>query len=284
MKISIHPLIKGKPAKGSQLLMELGDGWINIDESYEDIFALITEDGYATSAELIDDHKMESNFVSRQLIFIDIDDGMTLPELFQDEIYNMYGAGFYATPSYTDEHPKFRILFRAESPITNSEDYRRLNETLLRIYKSADPACKDACRLFYGTPNCELKEMTDNILPDSVILEMISLTPIQVPLEKYIPEAGYLSDTRKATIINCLCSFPIENYIQWRTIGWGLRHGGFDEEDFQIVTRCSKQDRTPKEASVIWKKADKYGKITMGSVIYIIKQNCGEKWWIYDKF
>jgi len=157
MKLSVHSAMKGKPISvekdGRHFLqcngktINAGYGWVNIDCSWEDCFELITTDGLATSSELKDDHRNDENFVSRQLIMVDIDDGMTLQELFNDEFYNEYGAGFYTTASHTETNHRFRLMFITEQPITDRDTMKKIIRGLLFVYKSGDISCKDASRL-----------------------------------------------------------------------------------------------------------------------------------------
>jgi hypothetical protein len=55
------------------VVQQMGEGWMNIDISWTEAFELITGDGYATSAELQDGHRTGGNFVSRQLLMVDVD-------------------------------------------------------------------------------------------------------------------------------------------------------------------------------------------------------------------
>ena len=166
MKLSIHKT-QGKATQSQ--LKTLGNKWENIECTWEQAFDLITVQGFATSAELWNDKRCDANFVSRQLCMIDIDDGMTIQELLQDPFYNEYGAGFYTTPSHTDDHHRFRIIFRLEQAETNKQRYKHIIKGLLMYYQSADTSCSDASRLYYGTPNCEIFEFTDKMLLDESI-------------------------------------------------------------------------------------------------------------------
>ena len=121
MDISVHCSIRGKPEKridpnedtGRMYMwcgdkkVNLGYGWIPITAEWDQIYELITVDGLATSAHLSSDHRNEDNFVSRQLIMLDVDNDkipFTLYDLFEDDFYNKYGAGFYTSPSHTDNN------------------------------------------------------------------------------------------------------------------------------------------------------------------------------------
>lgn len=181
MKLSIHPDIKGKPKQTDRgyfvdnKQVNLGYGWMNIDVEWDQIFELITNDGYATSAELSSDNRKEEYFLSRQLFMVDIDDGMTIQELLNDDFYNCFGAGFYTTARHTDDAHRFRIVFVTENPITNSNDVKKLTRGLLTMFRSADISCKDATRLYYGAPNCVIKESANRILSKEACDELIRM-------------------------------------------------------------------------------------------------------------
>ena len=106
MKLSIQKQTQGKPGadkdETAKHLAKVYKKWENIECTWEQAFDLITVQGYATSAELSDPYRCDANFVSRQLVMIDIDKEMTIQELLEDQFYNEYGAGFYVTPSHTD--------------------------------------------------------------------------------------------------------------------------------------------------------------------------------------
>ena len=194
MKLSVHST-KGKATKDQLKL--LGDNWLNVECTWQEAFELITEDGVATSAELWRENRCDANFVSRQLIMVDIDDGMTIQDLFNDEFYSKYGAGFYVTPSHTDENHRFRIIFRLESKETDKERYKKIVQGLMFVYNHADIACKDATRLYYGTPNCEIKEKTNKLLTNDVVEGLI-----------------FLVDEQEAKEIEELQKQPTNNYVQ----------------------------------------------------------------------
>jgi hypothetical protein len=188
MKLSIHTDIVGKPNKIEREgkgplyqcngnIVNLGYGWTNIEvDTWTDAFELITTDGYATSAELSSDHRTDENYVSRQICMVDIDSGMTIQELFDNDFYNEFGAGFYTTASHTDEKHRFRVIFVLEEPEHDSQKMRKIIRGLLETYEAADRNCKDASRIYYGIPNCQIKECRNNTLPKYItdaLIEMI---------------------------------------------------------------------------------------------------------------
>lgn len=244
MKLSVHSTMKGKPVSvkhGDRHFLECngkmvnaGYGWVNIDASWSDVFELITTDGLATSAELADDHRTDENYVSRQLVMVDIDDGMTIQELLNDEFYNEYGAGFYTTASHKDNAHRFRIMFVLEEPVTDRQTMKQIIRGLLIVYKSGDMVCKDAARLYYGVPNCLIKERTDKILPKVITDGLIEMVKELEHKEEEKLRTKYVADTNKEVdyeFVNDLLrriSYKVGDlngsYEQWRPIAWATCH------------------------------------------------------------
>lgn len=281
IKLSVHATLRGKPAAGSNI--NLGYGWTNIQATWPDIFKLITEDGVATSAELSNNNRRESNFVSRQLLMVDNDSGMTIPELLEHEFYNRYAAGFYATPSFTIEKHRFRICFLLEQAETDANRLRKINRGLLSVFETADAACKDPTRLFYGTPNCEYYERLDQYLTNDMVESLIDLVDEQDQqqavnmLQHSDLPPPVLDDAQRERILQLLRNTFVGNYPIWRNVGWGLRAGGFSLTDFQYVTAGMMNQKTPVDAMRVWSSGrEQPGGVTMGSVIYLLKQHHGQ--------
>lgn len=141
--------------------INLGYGWSTAELPFEDIYEMLSTGGYAFAPALTSDHRIEENFVSHELALVDIDGGMTLEELQTFPFYQLYGSGYYTTPSHTAEQHKFRILYRLPCAITDAETMRVIYEGLLAVHGFADIACKDPVRLFFGTINAIARERTD---------------------------------------------------------------------------------------------------------------------------
>jgi hypothetical protein len=243
MKLSIHPGIVGKPTKieredkgplyqSKGKIVNLGYGWENIDCSFDDAFELITTDGLATSSELSSDNRKDDNYVSRQLIMVDIDSGMTILELFENDFYNEYGAGFYATASHTDAQHRFRVMFVTEEPINHAELMKKIIRGLLVVFESADISCKDASRLYYGVENCVIKEKTGKVLPLNVIEGLINLIDdmefreqlqfVQTYNDKARPDETFVDELLSR--ISMRNGDLRGSYDIWRSIAWATCH------------------------------------------------------------
>jgi hypothetical protein len=280
MKISINPHIRGKPNKDA--FVDLGHNWTNIEATWTDVFDLITVDGLATSAELTTDNRREANFVSRQLLMVDIDSGMTIPELLANAFYETYGAGFYATPSFTIELHKFRICFVLEQPEQDAGRLRRINRGLLKVFGTADEACKDPTRLFYGTPECVLCERTDKLLTKDIVEQLVAIVDEHdaasaEAMTQYVGPAPKLDNTQKRRIIELLKQTYVGSYPIWRNTGWGLKAGGFALTDFQYVTAGMMSKKSPQDAATVWVNGGQASKpVTMGSVIHLLRERHGQ--------
>jgi len=279
MKLTIHETIRGKPGRDTH--PNLGYGWINIEATWPEVFELITQDGVATSAELTTDNRREANFVSRQLLMVDIDSGMTIPELLANAFYNQYGAGFYATPSFTPELHRFRICFVLAQPETDAGRLRRINRGLLQVFGTADEACKDPTRLFYGTVNCVLCERTDQLLTEDIVQQLVEIVDEQdrsnaEAMTQYAGPPPQLNDAQRQRILDLLKQTFVGSYPIWRNVGWGLKAGGFGLADFQYVTTGMMSQKTPADAASVWTHGGQVSRpVTMGSVIHLIRERHG---------
>ena len=216
--------------------------------------------------------------MSRDLIMVDIDSGMTIPELLADDMYNQYAAGFYATPSHTDLAHRFRIMFRLETPLTQATDVVKLNRMLMRRYTQADAACKDATRIFYGSPGCVLRERLDNVLSDAAVAQLIEQYNVWEATEMARHNTApprELNATQRTRILDLLKNTYVGEYAKWRDIGWGLKAGGYTVSDWQYVTTGMMSQKTPEQAREVWAAGKTNGKITMGTVIWFLKQRHG---------
>ena len=291
MKLAIHDIVRGKPEKaidaitGKGILIQnglkvnLGYGWITIDTNWDEVFEIITVDGVATAAALTSENRCEANYESRQLVMVDIDSGMKVEDLSSNQFYQDYGAGYYTTPSHTEENHRFRIMFITQEPITDPKVMRKIIRGLLMVYESADVSCKDAARLFFGTVNAAKSEKRSNILSFtmiSILSEMVdAYDQEQAPPEviAYTP----VSDDKRKRIIELLKHTPVYNYTKWRDIGWAMKKEGFSLSDYQYVTNGMMKQKSSDDAAAIWKDATGSGssQVTMGTIIKLLKDTHG---------
>lgn len=96
-----------------------------------------------------------ASFVSSQVFGVDVDHGEIAFESLRDDPYLAKNALFaYTTPSHTEEHPRFRIIFVLPQPITNPDHYKKLVVEIGDRYRG-DKNARDAVRLWFGSPNAQ---------------------------------------------------------------------------------------------------------------------------------
>jgi hypothetical protein len=116
-----------------------------------------------------------ANYHLGQHIGIDFDtedERSTLPYLAKDKFIKKFAALVYTTPSHTPDAPRARVLFLLDTPISQAKNYTAAVSALLWLFGTADRQCKDACRFFYGSHNCDL-EWIDSVLPLTKIRQII---------------------------------------------------------------------------------------------------------------
>lgn len=284
MKLSIHPDLKGKPDPHTRpdnsvyytvngKYVNQGYGWVNVECDWDQAYELITVDGYATSCELSSDNRCEANYISRQLVMVDIDDGMTIQELLNDDFYNEFGAGFYITKRHTDEHHRFRIMFVTEEPILDCQLMRKLIRGLLTVYKSGDTNCKDASRVYYGIPNCHIKENHGKVLSTDVIQALVEM----IEQQDHIEAKQYVNTFEPTTVdetfvdellsrINRKISNLRGEYDVWRTIAWATCHSvGINSAQSLLMKYWP--DKTKKEIKTLKSWKQQHNGPTVGTLI-----------------
>jgi len=121
-------------------------------------FADYLQAGYAWCSP-IKRYRDRKNFLSGQVIGVDIDKGDTpMEDILHIPFVDKYAAIVHSTPSSTPEHPRHRIIFILSSPVKNRHKFETLVDAIITSFTTitTDKACKDAARLFYGAPGCNI--------------------------------------------------------------------------------------------------------------------------------
>lgn len=111
---------------------------------------------------VFDGRRKEENFVAAWHMAFDFDaEGASLDYLMRDgSIAWLFASFAYSTPSSTAEHPKSRVVFIFDDPITTAEKSRELYRAIAWQFEQdgskTDPQCKDPLRLYYGSPGCQV--------------------------------------------------------------------------------------------------------------------------------
>lgn len=106
--------------------------------------------------------KKSNNWLGADLFAIDIDKGISISEILSiPEIKD--AIMIYTTFNHTENENRFRIIFDLPTYITDANDYQKLINKYITIFK-ADRQCKDLSRGFYGNTNAYvlIRDAEDN--------------------------------------------------------------------------------------------------------------------------
>lgn len=183
------------------------------------------------------------NFIKGGHIGIDFDTAdirSSIDYLRKDDFIRRYASLIYTTPSHTPEKPKGRVLFLLEQPIQQSSNYIKAVMSLLWLFSgltTPDEKCKDSCRFFYGSKNCEI-ELFDNTLPIDLIKYLIGKHESSGQSQKRIIEqTQYIpSSADEHEIADALKSIPAWgiDYAEWRNVLMGI-HSHLGESGLSLA-------------------------------------------------
>ncbi len=241
-----------------------GWGWGNQSTTFRQWFEWATIDGYPTGPCLTaDGNKCAATFKSHDMLLIDIDENMTIEELKKDYTYRTYGSGFYTSPSHTDHHHKFRIIFLLETRIVRQKEMKALYKAMIHHFgKVADSKCTDPGRYFNGTVMAERRCIRDRYLPANICRNFIRnqiADDEQRELENLEKASRYnnddISKEDRSIIIDLCCGLGYGHaggYGDWRNLGWGLKHGGFEVHDYIHITNCIMRQKSAEDCLHVW--------------------------------
>lgn len=123
-------------------------------------------------------------------------------------------AFYYHTFSSTKEHPKFRLGFVMDKPVTDEDTRKHVIETLVYLFPQSDKSCINADRIFHGT-NKTAKLLNENA---RISLEGINSVTLHTGVKKHHNGNSnhaeiYRSDSELNELVR---SFDLFGYLQER--------------------------------------------------------------------
>ncbi|MDK3656248.1 hypothetical protein O0A22_11580 [Staphylococcus pseudintermedius] len=97
-----------------------------------------------------DNERKKSNMIFQEVIALDFDEGSTLEEIKTNEFVQQNASFMYTTFSHTESKNKFRVVFVLESKLVSNEQVTAVYNKLFEMFPTADIACKDSSRFFFG--------------------------------------------------------------------------------------------------------------------------------------
>jgi len=171
MKVAINKFVRGKP-KSMADHTSLTFKNVNTDITAKELSEYVKK-GFSFCSQHKNNHRKKSNFLVSTFISVDIDKGMTINEAINDQFITNYSSFIYTTENHAIGFDRFRIVFELQSDITDSEVMKNALSGVIKKF-GGDKACKDACRLFYGSKDCDIY-FQGNILPNEELEDLILL-------------------------------------------------------------------------------------------------------------
>jgi len=178
-KVAVSSMALGKGEKlasGDKRWSEHTASFRNMELDVLDLANMIyTGHSYTTWHK--DNWRKGENYLQGQHLALDFDkedDTARIATLEKDPFIKKYASLIYTTPTHKETAPRARVVFLLDTPIMQAKNYTMAATSLLWLYGSADASCKDPCRNFWGSRDCDMSFFTDNVLPLDKVKEIIS--------------------------------------------------------------------------------------------------------------
>lgn len=184
-RVGLNRNFVGKPARTERI--NYAEGWIPSQVTLDELMAHVRS-GFSFSAHYESEYRKSANFICADVLAADFDGTMTWKEALADDYISQYAAFLYTTPSHTDQSNRFRAVFLLEDTITSAKDWA---DCLfgLAIHLDADRSIKDAGRMFFGSPGCQIVQIGKK-LPPSEVTKLINLGRLERSRSRHPATAG----------------------------------------------------------------------------------------------
>lgn len=126
-------------------------------------------------------------------------------------------AFYYQTFSHKKEHPKFRLGFVMDEPITDEDMRKHIMETLVNLFPQSDRSCVNADRFFHGT-NKIVKLFNENARISWENIEAVTF-PTR-PAEHHTDHSNHTEMRSDSELNELVQSFDFFGYLKERNGGF----------------------------------------------------------------
>lgn len=261
IRVSINKAHRGKWPSATFGQIDKETNW-KVEQTTPRDFAIAIYRGHAFTM-VFDGRRDEINFSEAWHFALDFDGGdesCSFDELIEDDLINFFSSFLYYTPSSRPDEGfyKTRVVFVFEDPIVDLAQYRLFAKAMLHRYPTADQACKDGARLFFGAEKCALLPNW-SILTAGSVGEIIRQYQESHPTERQRPVitgkvvkpngAGGLGLAKLQYLANKCANAPDgEKYITLRNCSVAI--GGYVAGGYIAESDANQSLRTAVEAMV----------------------------------
>jgi len=234
-RIALAPPLSGKIPYGSPFWPKFNASFNNLEMESVNIAARLY-DGQPITTWHRDHWRKTENFLLGQHIGIDFDTKdyrSSLKYLLNDPFISKWAAIVYTTISHTPDKPRARVIFLLDAPIHQPSNYTAAVSAMLWLFGTADEACKDAVRFFYGgrPGSCEM-EWLDNVMPLETVKDIIRRYQGSAAQHRRQVSRDFTPTTDQAELKAALDRIPAWgiDYGQWLAVLMGI-HSAFPGGD-----------------------------------------------------
>lgn len=188
--VSINKNIREKHLRGDKRYY--ASGWEPFIISIEQL-AIAIKAGFAYAATFKDGERSAKNFTGTNIVSVDVDNGPKLQEALDDPWCKDHLAMFYTTPSHTEQHHRYRLVFRLPEIIKNTSEFKNIARALCLRF-DGDLKATDPAQPFYGNSSA-LIETPSNTVSNELLetLKRINPTPISDSASRHNPYCSSVS-------------------------------------------------------------------------------------------
>jgi P4 family phage/plasmid primase-like protien len=299
--LSINKNIKDK---GDPRLGGWENALFNVDDLIEHISNGFAYSAGVLKASFLDKKKIRDSKPSRddvefaELLSVDIDNTMfvfdelikqsrpikkdlehgyfSFTNAMEDDFVQNNALLIYTTPSHTEEHHRFRIVFKLPKKISDPVEYAKISEAFITKF-NGDKACKNIDRLFYGNQNTNCLEL-GNVLTEKVIESLLNASTNEAKAYKEYDNSnqGGITSTMAAEMLSHIPKQMA--YDEWGKIVSGIGNYFDEATAIKLIDEWSPDT----ERGTEYRIKHRSKKPTIASVIYYACLHGYDKNKLYD--
>lgn len=178
IQVSVNPNIFNKTPNNTR--KDWSTGFDKHELTIEELSEVINF-GFAFSYVFKNGLRSTKNFISADILCVDMDGTRTVEDTLDDDIVKKYGTLFYTTPSHTPDQHRFRIIFVLPRTITDIVELKQ-SMTALSRRLGGDMSVIDGGRLFFGSHNSK-PTILGNSISSTYLWELIKDGKVAVESE-----------------------------------------------------------------------------------------------------
>jgi hypothetical protein len=136
------------------LLSKTGNGWSNVEYTIDQLISHIKK-GHPVTHQFTDGKKKKDYFLRTDLLFADIDKGMTIDEALDNDLIKNFASFIYTTPRHSPDAHRFRVIFVLDRTIFSSDAYEAMYRSLLTKIPT-DPNTASSAQFFNGCTTTQI--------------------------------------------------------------------------------------------------------------------------------